>query len=58
MRVHQILDRTTLFRSFNIGDAQLFASPTTQTPIEIVESTEENLKSEKKELEVPDVIGK
>ena len=58
LKVHQTLDSTTLLRSFNVGDAQLLPSPTTQSPIEIVESTEENLKSETKELEEPDVIGK
>ena len=59
MKVHQTLDSTTLLRSFNVGDAQLLTSPTTtQSPIEIVESTDENLKNEKKELEEPDVMGK
>ena len=47
-----------MLRLFNVGDAQLLPSPTTQSPIEIVESTEEILNSEKKELKEPDVIGK
>ena len=58
MKVHQTLDSLSLLKSLDVGYAQLLSSSTTQAPLEIVDSTEENLKSKKKELEESDVIHK
>ena len=58
MKVHQMLDTSLILQSMNTREVQVQTLPITQESKVVIDSTEEELKSERKESDEQDIIGR
>ena len=58
MKVHQMLDTSLILQSMNTREVQVQTLPNTQESKVVIDSTEEELKSDSKESDEQDIIGK